>query len=104
MFIEIFFQRFIALRNDKDLTSKVLFTSCLKHIRIKKMEMLGKNPQSHEKRCNEVSVYEQKPIKIDDSNETQEKEIKECFGKIKIKRREVAENNKLLKKKETERQ
>ena len=64
--------------------------------------MLSKIPQSHERVRNEVSVYEQKPIKIDDFNEIEEKEIKERVEKRKMKRREVTENNKLLKKKEQE--
>ena len=68
------------------------------------MEMLGKNPKSHEVIRNEVSVYEKQTIEIDDFDETEEKEIKEHVEKIKIKIREVAENNKLLKKKETRRQ
>ena len=68
------------------------------------MEMLGKNPKSHEVIRNEVSVYEKQTIEIDDFDETEEKEIKERIEKIKIKIREVAENNKLLKKKETRRQ
>lgn len=64
------------------------------------MEMLGKNPKSHEVIRNEVSVYEKQTIEIDDFDETEEKEIKERVEKIKI--REVAENNKLLKKKKQE--
>ena len=60
--------------------------------------MLGKNPQKYEGVYNETSVYEQKPIKIDDFNEAEEKEIKEPVQKRKIKRIQVAENNKLLKK------
>ena len=44
-------------------------------------------------------VYKQKPIKIDDFNEVEEKEGKERVEKRKIKRREVAEKNKLLKEK-----
>ena len=68
------------------------------------MEMLGKNPKSHEVIRNEVSVYEKQTIEIDDFDETEEKEIKEHVEKIKIKIREVAENNKLLKKEETRRQ
>ena len=66
------------------------------------MEMLSKKPQSYEGVRNEVSVYEQKPIKIDDFNEIEEKEIKERVEKRKMKRREVTENNKLLKKKKQE--
>ena len=104
MFIQIIFKRFIVLWNSKELISKVHFTSSLKHKdkKKKKMEMLSKNPQSHEGVSNEVSVYEQKPIKIDDFNEIEEKEIKERVEKRKMKRREVTENNKLLKKKEQE--
>ena len=48
---------------------------------------------------NEISAYEQKPIKICDFNKAGEKEIKERVEKIKIKRREVDENNTLKKKK-----
>ena len=66
--------------------------------------MLGNNPQKYERVCNETSVYEQKPIKIDDFNEAEKKEIKEPVEKRKIKRIEVAENKKLLKKKETKKQ
>ena len=56
--------------------------------------MLGKNPQKYEGVCNETSVYQQKPIKTDDFNEAEEKEIKDPVEKRKIKRIEVAENNK----------
>ena len=106
MFIQIIFKRFIVLWNSKELISKVHFTSSLKHKnkkKKKKMEMLSKNPQSHEGVSNEVSVYEQKPIKIDDFNEIEEKKIKERVEKRKMKRREVTENNKLLKKKRNKR-
>ena len=48
--------------------------------------------------CDETHVYEQKPIKIDKFNEAEEKEVKERVEKRKIKRREIAEKNKLLKK------
>ena len=43
--------------------------------------MLDKNPQNYERVRNEISVYEQKPIKIDDLNEAEEKSIKECIKK-----------------------
>lgn len=43
-------------------------------------------------------VYKQKPFIIDAFNETEEIEVKERVDKRKIKRREVAKNNKLLKK------
>ena len=48
--------------------------------------MLGKKPQSHKGICHEVSVYMQKPITIDDFNETVEKEIKELAEKRKKER------------------
>ena len=49
-------------------------------------------------------LFEQKQIKIDDDfNETEEKEIKECVEKRKLKMREVAEKNTLLKKKRNKR-
>ena len=61
--------------------------------------MLGKNPQNYEGVCNKISVYEQKPIKIDDFNKAEESKIKERIEIRKIKRREIAENNKLFLKK-----
>ena len=60
---------------------------------------MWKNPQNYESVHNETSVNEKKPIKIDDFNKTEEKEVKERVEKRKIKRREVAEKNKLKKKK-----
>ena len=59
---------------------------------------MGKNFQNYESVYNETSAYEQKPIKTDDFNEAEEKEVKERFEKRKIKRREIAEKKKLLKK------
>ena len=59
----------------------------------KKLQKLGENPQNYESVHNETSVYKQKPIKIDDFNEAEEKENKEHVEKRKIKRREVAEKN-----------
>ena len=60
---------------------------------------LGKNPENYETIPNETNIYEQKPINVDDFNEVEEKEVKERVEKQK--RREVAEKNKLLKKKKT---
>ena len=78
----IFFQRFIALQNGEDLILKVHSTSCLKHIRTKiKMQLLGKSHQNFEEIRNDVWVYEQKPIKIDDFNKAEKKEIKERVEK-----------------------
>ena len=64
----------------------------------KSMEHLGKNPANHKSEHTETFTFEQKPIEIDDFNETEEKEVKERPEKRKIKRQEVAEKNKLLKK------
>ena len=64
----------------------------------KKNERLGKNLQNYENVCDEKSVYELKPIQIDDFNEAVEKEVKEHVEKRKIKRREVAEKINCLKK------
>lgn len=58
---------------------------------------MGKNPQNHENVRNEKEVYEQKPIEIDDFNEAEEKEIKKCIEKRKIKRKEVAEKTNFFK-------
>ena len=67
------------------------------------IESLGKNLQNYENVRNETDAYEKKPIKIDDFNEAEEKEVKECVEKRKIKRRKLAEKNKLfLKKKKQE--
>ena len=79
--------------------SRALFTLCLKSTRTKKIEHLGKDPQNYENNHVETCVFEQKPIKIDDFSEAEEKEVKEHVEKRKMKRREVAEKNKLLKKK-----
>ena len=60
---------------------------------------MGKNPDNYESIRNETNIYEQKPINIDDFNEAKEAEIKKRVEKRKQKRREVAEKNKLFKKK-----
>ena len=65
----------------------------------KKDQTARKNPKNYENSHTETCVYEQKPIKIDDINEDKEKEVKECVEKMKMKQREVAENNKLLEEK-----
>ena len=61
---------------------------------------LRKNPKNCETIRNETSVFEQEPIKLDGFNEIEEKDVKELVVKRKQKQREVAESNKLLKKKE----
>ena len=70
----------------------------------KKMESFGKNLQNYKDIRDETCVYEQKPLKIDDFNEAEEKEVKKHVEKRKIKRREVAEKNKLFLKKKRQEQ
>ena len=60
---------------------------------------MGKNSDNYESIRNETNINEQKPININDFNEAKEAEIKKRVEKRKQKRREVAEKNKLLKKK-----
>ena len=64
---------------------------------------LGKNPENFESIHNETNIYEQNPINIDDFNEIEEKKVKERVEKRKQKPRDVAEKNKLLKKKKMRR-
>ena len=56
---------------------KSTFYIIFKTYKDKKNECLGKNLQNYENVCDEKSVYEQKPLKIDDFNEAEEKEVKE---------------------------
>ena len=51
----------------------------------KQMEQLGKNPQNYENIHNKTFGYEQKPIKINDFNEAEEKEVKGRVEKEKYK-------------------
>ena len=60
---------------------------------------LGKNPENYETIRNETSIFEQKPINVDDFNEIKKKEVKNKNKNG----REVAEKNRLLKKKENRR-
>ena len=64
------------------------------------IESLGKNPQNYKNVRDETNVYEQKSIKINDFNKDEEKEVKERVEKRKIKCREGAQKNKLLKEKQ----
>ena len=61
---------------------------------------LGKNLNNYKKIRNETSAYEQKPIKVDDFNEIEEKQVREWVERRKQKKREETKNNKLLKKKQ----
>ena len=97
MFIQLFFLKFTVLRKGEVSTLKVPFTLSLKLTKIKsEWNNQEKTLKITKNICNETFVYEQKPIKIDDFNETEEKEVKERVEKRKIKRREVAEKNKLF--------
>ena len=49
----------------------------------KKIEHLRKNPQNYENYHTKTCVFEQKPVKIDDFNEAEEKEVKEHLEKKK---------------------
>ena len=74
------------------------FTLFLKSIRTKKkLEQSGKNPQNYTFERNELVFFEQKPIEINMFNDEEEKETEERVEKIKKKRQEVAEKNKVLK-------
>ena len=61
---------------------------------------MGKNPVNYKSIRKETNIYEQKPINIDDFNESEEAEVKQWVEKRKQKRQAVAEKNKLLKKKQ----
>ena len=65
------------------MTWKVPFTSFLKSTRTKKKSTIEKNPQNYESIHNETCVYEQKPIKIVDFHETEEKKLKNVLKKEK---------------------
>ena len=41
------------------------------------MRAVGKNPNNYESLQKETSIYEQKPINIDDFNDLEEAEVKE---------------------------
>ena len=68
----------------------------------KNIDSLGKNPHNYESVCNETSVYEQKPTKIDDFNDAEEKEVKEHVQKRKKKEEKLLKINLLKKKKQQE--
>ena len=61
------------------------------------MKSMGKNSINYKTVRKEAHVYKQKPMRVDDFNEAKEAEVKERIKKRKAKRKELAENNKLLK-------
>ena len=99
-FIQMYSQKFTAPLKKEVSISKVTFTSCLKPVKIKKQleSSMGKNPANYET-IRKKNIYEQKPVNIDDFNESEEAEVKQRVEKRKEKRRAVAEKNKLLRKK-----
>ena len=62
------------------------------------MRSMGKSPNNYENIRKETNIYQQKPVNIDKSNDSEEADVKEQVEKRKNKWREVAEKNKLLKK------
>ena len=64
------------------------------------MRSIGKNPSNYENIRKETNTYKQELINTDDFNDSEEAEVKERVNKRKLKQREMAVNNKLLKKKQ----
>ena len=60
---------------------------------------MGKKSANYETIRKKTNIYEQKPVNIDDFNESEEAELKQRVERRKEKRRAVAEKNKLLRKK-----
>ena len=50
------------------------------------LELIGKVPQNYDEMRDDLLVYEQKPIKIDDFNKAEKKDIKEYVDKKEIKK------------------
>ena len=50
------------------------------------LELIGKVPQNYDEMRDDLWVYEQKPIKIDDFNKAEKKDIKEHVDKKEIKK------------------
>ena len=71
----MYFPKYIVQRREKVSISRAHFTLCLKPTKI---EHLGKNPQNNENSHADMCVFEQKPMKIDDFIDAEEKEVKEC--------------------------
>ena len=59
------------------------------------MRSLGKNPINYENIWKETNICEQKPVNIDDFNNSEEANVKQRVEKRKKKRSEVEEKNKL---------
>lgn len=79
--IRMCFPRYIAPLTGEASTSRAHSTLYLKLTRIQKTEQLGKHSQNYENTHAKTFVFEQKPIKSDDFNEAEEKEVKEYVEK-----------------------
>ena len=101
----LFSLRFTAQMKEGGSIVRAISTLSLKLTRTRKIWKLlwGKTLHNYEGICNKTCLYEQKPVKIDDFNKAEEKEVKERVEKRKKKKREVAENkNCFLKQKKQE--
>ena len=64
------------------------------------LHAMEKNPINYENIRTETNIYEQKPVNVDDFNESEEAHVKDRVEKRKEKRRKIAEKNKLFLKNE----
>ena len=99
----MFTPRYTVPPREQVWTWKVHPTLPLKHTKAKKEQTLGKDTKNYQIDYSVTNMFEQKPIKIDHFNDEAEKEVKARVEKRKLKRREVTEKNKLLKKRESSR-
>ena len=65
------------------------------------MNICGKNPQNYVPERSKTCVFEKKGVGIDIFNEEEQRIVKERVEKCKIKRKEVAEKNKDLRKRKS---
>ena len=77
-------------------TSRFRFEKHLSASWKKKLEQLSKEPCNFTKERNETFKFEQKPLDIDDFNNTEEEEVYEKIEERKKKRRKIAEKKKQI--------
>ena len=95
------FLKFTVLRKGEVSTLKVPFTSSLKLFKDKKKNGIIKEKTPKLWRYSQWNIcFSTKPIKIDDFDEAEEKEVKEHVRKRKRKRGEITEKNEFFLKKE----
>ena len=77
-FTQMLFRKpiFLTERRGFDLKSNFHIIFKVYKAKIKLEASLGKNPHNYEEIRNETCAYEQKPVKIDDFNEVEEKKLK----------------------------